>query len=301
VVEKVSGLSFDRALERRIASPLALESSGTRLAGARRRSLATGYWRTPPHVEPRPASGGEARAFEAAAGLISTVRDLLVFQSGHLSGDNRILSELSKREMQRVQWQRSDEPHHGLGWMRWTVDGMSLCGHSGGYPGFNTKIGFAPDLGVAGVTLTNTIGPLADLAIDAVFHVLSRVQALWDASARSTIGGSRKSLERLVGRYRDDWGERVVARVNYGLFLIDPDDDQPMQAPARLEPIADTADWLVAEHDDYGLRGERVSFEQGSAGRSVTLLYGPRRMLRVTGPESSSTSRSVRRPASAAK
>jgi hypothetical protein len=184
--------------------------------------------------------------------------------------------------------------------MRWTVDGTSLCGHSGGYPGFNTKIGFAPDLGIAAVALTNTIGPLAELAIEAVFHVLSRVQALWDASARSTIGSSRKSLELLVGRFRDDWGERVVARVNRGLFLIDPDDDQPMRLPARLEPIADTADWLVAEHDDYGLRGERVSFKQDSAGRSITLLYGPRRMLRVTASKSSSTSRNVRRPASAA-
>jgi hypothetical protein len=213
------------------------------------------------------------------------VGDLLEFQAAHFGGDRRILGELGKREMQRVQWQRRAEPHHGYGWMLWTVDGISLCGHSGGYAGFNTKIGFAPDLRVAVVALTNTIGPTAALALDVAFHVIAGVQALWEESSRPPRGGSRESLGLLAGRFFDDWGERIVARVNHGLYLIDPDDDEPMRAAARLAGGGDGAGWVVAEQDDYGLRGEPVSFELGESGRSIALHYGPRRLPRVAGWE----------------
>jgi D-alanyl-D-alanine carboxypeptidase len=281
IVEKLTGLSFDRALERHILAPLGLDTSGTRLTPERRRALATGYWRTPPGAAPRLAPDGDVRSFEPAAGLVSTVGDLLAFQAAHFRGDHRILGDLGKREMQRLQWQRRAEPHHGFGWMLWAVDGISLCGHSGSCAGFSAKIGFARDLRVAAVALTNTVAPAASLALDAAFHLIARVQALWDDSSRPPHGESRESLGLLAGRFADDWGERIVARVNHGLYLIDPDDDEPMLAPARLGPAGGGAGWIVAEHDDYGLRGERVSFELDESGRSTALHYGPRRLPRV--------------------
>jgi len=53
--------------------------------------------------------------------------------------------------------------------MLWTVDGISLCGHSGSYSGFSAKIGFAPDLRVAAAALTNTVASAASQALDAAF------------------------------------------------------------------------------------------------------------------------------------
>src|SRR5262249_54453416 len=223
---------------------------------------------------------GGVRSFEPAAGLISSVSDLLAFQAAHFLGDRRLLGDLSKREMQRVQWQRRAEPHHGIGWMLWMVDGISLCGHSGSYAGFSAKIGFAPDLRIAAAVLTNTISPAASQALDAVFHVISRVKALWDDSPPPPRGGSSESLGLLAGRFADEWGERIAARVRHGLYLIDPDDDLPMVAPARLA-AASGGGGIVADHDEDGLRGERISFDFDESGRSTALRYGPRRMRRV--------------------
>ena len=281
IVEEVSGRRFGLALDRSIARPLGLEASGTRLTPPLRRTLATGYWRARPGEEPRPAVRGDARSFEPAGGLISTVKDLLRYQAGHLPGDTRILSELSKREMQRTQWQRGEEPHHGYGWMIWTVDGISVRGHSGGYAGFNTKIGFSPDLRLAAAVLTNTIGQLPVLAVDVFFHTIARVHALWDEAVGSPAGRSRRSFGRLAGRYRGDWGELLIARVNNSLYLIDPDEDRPMSLPARLSPVGDGTRFVIAEHDDYGYRGEQVSFELDEAGRGSILRYGPHRMPRA--------------------
>jgi D-alanyl-D-alanine carboxypeptidase len=287
IVEKLTGLSFDRALERRILAPLRLDASTT-LTSERGGTLATGYWRTPPGATARPAPDGDIRSFEPAAGLVSTVADLLAFQAAHYRGSRRLLGELAKREMQRVQWQRRAEPHHGLGWMLWAVDGISLCGHSGSCAGFSAKIGFAPDLRIAVAALTNTVAPAASLAIDAAFHLIARVRALWDDSARPPSGGSRESLGLLAGRFADSWGERIVARVNHSLYLIDPDDDKPMLAPARLAPASDGDGWIVADNDDYGQRGERVLFELDESGQSTATHYGPRRLQRVAADAASS-------------
>lgn len=279
IVETVTGRRFGLSLDRRIARPLGLEASGTRSTPHLRKTLAVGYWRTLPGEEPRPAAAADAGAFEPAGGLISNVGDLLRYQTGHFPGDTRILSELSKREMQRAQWLRSEEPHHGYGWMIWTVDGVIVRGHTGGYAGFNTRIGFSPELRLAAAVLTNTIGPLPVLAVDVFFHAVARVCERWGDATAS--GGSRRLLGTLAGRYRGNWGELHAARVNGALYLVDPEETRPLDLAARLAPVDDAARFVIAEHDDYGYRGEQVSFERDASGRGSLLWYGPYRMARV--------------------
>ena len=77
--------------------------------------------------------------------------------------------------MQRTQWQRSEEPNHGLGWMIWHVDGITIRGHSGGFPGFTTKIGFSPELGLAAAALNNTSSAVPAMAVDTMFHCVAWV------------------------------------------------------------------------------------------------------------------------------
>jgi CubicO group peptidase (beta-lactamase class C family) len=281
IIETVSSRSFATAIDRNIAKPLGLEASGTRLTRRLRSTLATGYWRRLPGEDYRSEPPSEAGAFEPAGGLISTVGDLLAFQAAQFPGDTRLLSDLSKREMQRTQWQRSEEPHHGIGWMLWTIDGITLRGHSGGYPGFTTRIGFSPDDRVAAAVLTNTIGPLSGLGVDVIFHTIARVNALWDDASATDHGYTRASLGPLTGLYRNDWGDVIVARVNNSLYLVDPDDDRPMRIPSRLSPVEAGRRFLIVDHSDYGNRGEEVVFDTDASGSGRALNVGKRTSLRV--------------------
>ena len=274
ILEEASGRPYASMVNGGIVRPLGLGATGTRLTRRLRSTLATGYHYRRPGEPFRAAPTSEARAFEPAAGLVSNVVDLLEYQRAHLPGDPRLLSELSKREMQRVQWQRGEEPHHGYGWMIWSVDGIAVRGHSGGYPGFVTKIGFAPDLGVAAAVLTNTIRPLAGLGIDAIFHTVARVNALWDGSGSPSHGPSRTSLARFLGQYRNDFGEKLVVRVNQTLYLLDPDEDRPMRLAARLSPVDEGTRFVICDNEDYGQRGGEISFDLGVSGRAVALRYG---------------------------
>ena len=281
IIETVGGRQFAAAVERGIVKPLGLGASGTRLSGRLRSTLATGYWRLLPGEGYRPIAHSEAAAFEAPGGLISNVDDLLRYQEAHFPGDTRLLSDMSKREMQRVQWQRSQEPHHGLGWMIYTVDGITIRGHSGGYPGFTTRIGFSPEHGVAAAVLTNTIGPLAAAGLDVIFHTIARVNALWGEAAASAHGQTRRSLGRFTGLYRSDWGDRFVGRVNNSLYLVETEVDRPMSLPSRLSPLDDGGRFLIVDNSDYGNRGEEIVFDVEQPGPARTLRLGWQLMKRV--------------------
>jgi CubicO group peptidase (beta-lactamase class C family) len=281
VIEVVGGRKFNTAIDREIVRPLGLKASGTRLTPRLRSTLATGYWRRLPGEDYRSEPATEAGAFEPAGGLISTVGDLLAYQEAHFPGDTRLLSELSKREMQRTQWERSEEPHHGYGWMIWSVDGIKIRGHGGGFPGFTTRIGFSPEHQVAAAVLTNTIGELSGLGLDVIFHSIARVNALWDEAAATDHGHTRTSLGRLAGLYRMDWGDVLVARVNNSLYLVEAEEERPMRIPSRLSPVGEEPRFVIVDHSDYGNRGEEVAFDVDVSGHGLALHVGGRRMERV--------------------
>jgi CubicO group peptidase (beta-lactamase class C family) len=280
VLEAVSGKPFEALLQRDILGPLGLKASAPSLLPRVRRTLATGYYHRRPGEEPHPARHAEARAFGPAGGLVSTVPDLLTYQHAHFPGAGHLIADLSRREMQRTQWLRHEEPNHGLGWMIWHVDGITIRGHSGGYPGFTTKIGFSPEWGLAAAVLNNTNSPVPGLALDAIFHSVAWVARRWGDAAETARGHSRVSAGRFAGHYRGDIGEMTVARINRALYLFDPEMIMPLASAARLHPTG-ARRFTIVEGDDYGHFGEEVSFAVDSSGRSTAMRYGPHTLLRA--------------------
>jgi D-alanyl-D-alanine carboxypeptidase len=279
-LEAVTGRPFEALLQRDVLGRLGLKGSAPSLTPRVRRTLATGYYRRRPGEEPRPARHAEARAFAPAGGLVSTVPDLLTYQQAHFPGGGDLTSDLSRREMQRTQWQRSEEPNHGLGWMIWHVDGVTIRGHSGGYPGFTTKIGFSPELGLAAAALNNTNSAVPAMAVDAMFHCVAWVVRRWADAAETAYGHSRASVGRFAGHYRGDIGEITIVRINRALYLLDPEMTMPLAAAARLLPTG-ARRFTIVEGDDYGHFGEEVSFSLDASGRSTAMRYGPHTLQRA--------------------
>jgi CubicO group peptidase (beta-lactamase class C family) len=273
IAERVSGRSFSTLLQREVVGPLGLGSTWADLTRASGRQLATGYWLGHPDEAPEAAERAETRAIAPAGGLVSCVPDLLEYQRAHLPGDDRLLTEYAKREMQRPQWQRATEPHYGLGWMTWHVDGIGVVGHSGGFPGFVTKIGFAPSIEVAAAVLTNAQVATAQRCVDLIYHVIASVESVWARSAQTSRWHTRASLARLAGLYRLHVADAVVARINGSLFLLGPQDLTPFTNASRLEPKSRTR-FRIAEGYDFGHLGEDVTFELDRRGNATTMHWG---------------------------
>jgi CubicO group peptidase (beta-lactamase class C family) len=279
-LEAVTGRPFDALLQRDVLGRLGLTGSAPSLTPRVRRTLATGYYHRRPGEEPHPARHAEARAFTPAGGLVSTVPDLLTYQHAHFPAAGGLISDLSRREMQRTQWQRPEEPNHGLGWMIWHVDGIAVRGHSGGFPGFTTKIGFSPEWGLAAAVLNNTNSAVPSLGVDAIFHCTAWVARRWADAAETAHGHSRASVGRFAGHYRGEVGELTVARINRSLYLYDPEMPMPLAAAARLLPNG-VRRFTIVEGDDYGHFGEEVSFAVDGVGRATAMRYGPHTLHRA--------------------
>ena len=278
-LEAVTNRPFEALLQRDVLTPLGLKGSAPSLLPRVRKTIATGYYHRRPGEDPHAARHAEARAFGPAGGLVSTVPDLLTYQHAHFPGAGNLISDLSRREMQRTQWQRHEEPNHGLGWMIWHVDGITVRGHSGGFPGFTTKIGFSPEWGLAAAVLNNMNSPVPSLGVDAIFHSVASVVRRWGDASEAGRGHSRASLARFTGHYRGDVGEMTVARINRSLYLLDPEMMMPINAAAKLRPDG-ARRFTIVEGDDYGHFGEEVGFAVDSRGHATAMRYGPHTLHR---------------------
>jgi CubicO group peptidase (beta-lactamase class C family) len=280
VLEAATKTPFAALLRRRIARPLDLAQTDADLTAVSRRALATGYYAAWPDEPRRAAAHVEARAIAPAGGLVSTVGDLLAYEQAHLPGDDRLLSELSKREMQRPQWQRATEPHYGLGWMTWHVGGISVVGHSGGYPGFTTKIAFSPRDRLCAAVLTNAISPVAALGVDAIYGSIDAVGSRWEEASAPSPWHTRAELASYGGIYRDNFGTLVVGRVHNALLVVPAEDVQPF-AGASLLTATGPRRFLVASGYDFGFVGEQVRFRTDRRGAVTTLVWGPHPYVRI--------------------
>jgi CubicO group peptidase (beta-lactamase class C family) len=279
VLEAATKRRFATLLRRDIATRLGMSATSSDLTAAARRTLATGYYWTWPGEAPRPAAQVEARAIAPAGGLVSTVGDLLAYQHAHLPGDPRLLTELSKLEMQRPQWQRAEPLHYGLGWMTWSAGGVALVGHSGGFPGFTTMVGFSPEHRLAATVLTNCNGSIASDGLSSIYEALGAVASFWPDAAAPSTWHSRAALERFAGVYRGHFGDLVVGRVNRALAVGHP--EEPF-AKASLLIAKGPLRFLVAQGSDFGFLGETIRFRRDRTGAVTTLLWGAHEMARTT-------------------
>src|SRR5690349_24236815 len=99
---------------------------------------------------------------------------------------------------------------------------------------------------LAAAVLTNTIGALPVLAVDVFFHAIARVRERWSDASTAADRGSQRALGKLAGRYRGNWGELQVARVNNALYLVDPEEERPLDLAPRLAPVGDDLRFVIA-------------------------------------------------------
>jgi CubicO group peptidase (beta-lactamase class C family) len=273
IAETVSGRTFETLVRANVVRPLGLESTWPDLTPAAANRLAMGYTDARPNEQRAKVGHVKARAIAPAGGLVSTVPDLLEYMRAQMPGDERLLSDFSKREMQHPQWLRAEEPNFGLSWMTWHVAGVSLVGHSGGYPGFSTMIGFAPQERLAAAVLTNTVTPSASTGVDLIYEVVAGVRTKWTDATATTKWHTRGSLAPYTGIYRLSGSDLLVSRINGSLYLLEPSEVSPLANPIRLEPRGKHT-FLIAEGNDFGFLGETVTFGATRQGAIETVSIG---------------------------
>jgi CubicO group peptidase (beta-lactamase class C family) len=165
VVEKLTGGTWDAAIQQRLVAPLGLTHTGTLPEEALLYRAAVGHVGEAGEAPSRaPSAWGLPRSV-GPAGLISqTVRDVLGFVRMHLNGGlapdgTRVLSEASVTAMTEKQADVPDKyilgDSWGIGWIRFDWHGRRLIGHDGNTLGQAAFLRVLPDANLAVTLLTN--------------------------------------------------------------------------------------------------------------------------------------------------
>ncbi len=266
VIEAVTGASYAEAVTTGIIAPLGLRDVGPEYDPRRAGEYATGYSSLAYAQKRSPIDHVDTRAMASATGFYSTAADLVTYFSAHFLGDERLLPDAAKRQMQHPGWKvGSGDLQYGLGLAVTTVGEREMIGHGGGYPGHITNSVVDTHAGLAVSVLTNCIdGPAEALA-----HTAVKLIDLAGSRPR----GDAALPARFVGRYAGLWGVVDIALLGGRLYQIHP---------TAVDPTADAAELVLL--DDHTLRvaggggyesyGERYRFTFDPEGGVTSVRAG---------------------------
>jgi CubicO group peptidase (beta-lactamase class C family) len=206
----------------------------------------------------------------AATGFYSTAEDLVRYASAHFFGDERLLTDASKRQQQHGAWSGDpddpDESSYGLGMSVRSIGARHVVGHSGGFPGHKTQTLIDPKAGLALSVLVNAIdGPAADLG--------TGILRLLDLGLGTE--GPAGDFARYTGRFVNMWRYVDVVRLGDRLVALDPGSANPNDGALDLEPIDDTSFRIVTSSGFLSV-GEtlRYRFAADGTAESITGIIG---------------------------
>jgi CubicO group peptidase (beta-lactamase class C family) len=191
VIEKASGISYERFLQDNIFTPLGMKDSGydsnSRIIAHR----ASGY--APSPDGPINAAFVHMSVPYAAGGLYSTTEDLLRWEQGLFGG--KVMSAASLEKMLTP-----FKNNYALGLLVRTVDGRKVVQHNGGINGFSSFLAYYPDDKLTVAVLGNLNGA-APGAIAGRLGTVAHGGTVQTPTARKEIELPASALEKFVGTY----------------------------------------------------------------------------------------------------
>jgi CubicO group peptidase (beta-lactamase class C family) len=252
VIEAISGQSWEDFVQSRILEKVGMTSSNVRHSDATKGgNVASPH--APVDGKVRPIAAFDSDNTNPAGGINSNAEDmakwlLVQLAEGRLASGSALIRPATARQLSTLVtpmpigagWPELRDIHpnftgYGLGLVLLDYRGHKLLTHTGGLPGYVSKVAMIPDAGLGIAILTNqessaAFEAIADHIMDAYLGAqtsdwIAVYQAIEKrtraASALSTLSGtatraaeSKPSLpfERYAGKYRDAWyGDMTIA------------------------------------------------------------------------------------------
>lgn len=237
IIEAASGQGYRDYVTANIVDRLGLKDTGPDLVTDRQGDYARGY-SSRAHGDQRiEIQHIDTVAESAATGFFSRAEELTDYFQAHLDGDDRLLTDASKRRMRQTQWTIAPDSMYGLGLSITRVNDRTYYGHSGGYPGHITMSKFDPERRLSISVLTNANdGPAATLCNGILQLIDLALDSKHEAKTERQKPGN---LEKFTGRFVSLWGIEDVAIFGGRLYSLSPVAENPAAEPCELEVISD--------------------------------------------------------------
>jgi D-alanyl-D-alanine carboxypeptidase len=257
VIETVTGQPYVDYLQTEIVERLGLTDTGPETTPDAQARMVTGYAPRWPNLPRKPVADVPTGAMAPATGFYSTAGNLLRYGQAHLLGNEELLSDRSKREMQAPYWETGSGDRYGLGLTVEKIADIAVVGHGGSFPGHSTRTFIAPHDGlVVTVLLNQSNGPAKDFA-SGILHFIGAAHA----ESRTLA----ENVDRYRGRFWSTWGAHDVVRLGSRLFVMDPSAQQPWTDSTEVT-VTETDVLRMEDKDGYGAPGEEMRYERDAGG-----------------------------------
>jgi CubicO group peptidase (beta-lactamase class C family) len=285
VISRATGLSYADYVRTNIITPLGLDDTGPDLDLAREGEFVTGHSGLHLSRTRRTLPLVDSRAAAPCGGFYSTAEDLTRYFEAHLFGDERLLTDRSKRLMQHPEWidpaSRSGASSFTPGMKSHAMSGSRFLGQPGGHPGGQASLSmFNQATGLVVSIATNAIDAPTDVLMNGVLELLEIagddprsesgpgiVPGIADAPL---VDLSAAEMTPFVGRFATEWGVTDVAALGGKLFAISHRGAaSPTASASRV--VVTAADELRYLGAASGLLGERMHFVRDERGATVRI------------------------------
>ncbi|MGH2549405.1 MAG: serine hydrolase domain-containing protein [Thermomicrobiales bacterium] len=289
IIGKAAGTSYNEYTKTEIIAKLGLKNTGPELDEARSSEYAGGHSGLHSRSERQTIVHIDTHSMAAATGFYSTAEDMVNFASAHFFGDERLVSDRSKNEMQRPVWtgQIPEAPQDGYGYGTDVhhYAGHRMVGHSGGYPGHITRTMWDPNEGLAISVLTNAVdGPAEELAagtlkiLEKAREVAPKMSLSSGLTNSSAIAPPAKPIEDIdlntfTGRFAALWGVTDVFILGGKLLASSPVGPSPLMMPYELA-VVDANTLLTTSGMSYASVGEHFRYERDADGEIISVFTG---------------------------
>ncbi|GEO25323.1 serine hydrolase [Alicyclobacillus acidoterrestris] len=273
VIEAVSGQPYNEFVLERIVRPLGLEHTfpeyRPELNQPRPAELVTGYTRREPKKR-LPIAQVSTRAMSPATGFCSTAEDLCTYFTAQMVGSGKLLSDESKKEMQRPAWPMlmpggPRDTEYGLGFVLHRYGERQTFGHSGGFPGCITDTMVDPKAGLVVTALTNAIDGPAGWILAGIYRIISFFEEHDETAPAQT-------WSMFEGSYANLWGRIKIVATGDGLMTVHGYGWDPLLMVEKLAFVEDEM-FRIAETSSGAPGGELVHFHT-EQGRVQSIRYG---------------------------
>lgn len=273
VIERVTGEAYDAFVMNRIVRPLGLKNTFPdycpEMNQPAKVDLVTGYAR---HERGKrlPIEAISTHAMAAATGFCSTTEDLCTYLSAQMVGSGKLLSDESKKAMQRAEWpsfagsSRDTNTAYGLGFFLTKYGERQTFGHSGGFPGCITKSMANADDGIVVSVLTNAIDGPAEQILSGIYRIINYFEAHMSSA-------STHDLVRFEGSYASLWANIHILAEGNNLISVPAGVWDPLSMAEKLE-FVEGETFRIAETGSGGMEGEWVHFRVED-GRIKRMMY----------------------------
>lgn len=270
VVAAVTGQPYNDYVREKIIEPMGLRDTGPEANPALSDRLVTGYTRARLGVPRRAVPPViDTRALSPATGFYATAEDLCRYARAYYIGDERLVTDASKREMQQPYWaiEQADGEHYGLGLSVREIGKRRLVGHGGGFPGQSTRTLIDAHDRLVVVVFSNTsasdglAAPLAEAVVKIIDFALAHA------------GPAPDALASYIGRFASLGGVIDIVAFGDKLFALSPEEDDPVARVSELR-VVDHHTLKIDKTGGYGSPGERVRFERDADGRVQRIVWG---------------------------